>query len=357
MTASRLAALRAFLEQQQVDAVVVNKLAHLHYFSGFRGDDTNLVITRKHAILVTDSRYTEQAAQQAPLYEVVEQKEGLWKKTAELLGKLDGKRIAFEGNALLYENYQKLAALLGNKGELVSLQLDDLRQVKDKEEISLIRKACEIADQAFEDVLTFLRPGISELEVAARLENCMRQLGSEKPAFDTIVASGTRGSLPHGIATEKLIVAGEFVTMDYGAVYGGYHSDITRTVCVGTATGRQREVYDAVLQAQLLGLSQIRPNASGREVDLAVRRYLKERNLAQYFGHGLGHSLGLEIHEEPRLSFKSKCEALQVNMLVTNEPGVYIPGWGGLRIEDTVLVTDKGSEALTTSSKQLIEII
>lgn len=357
MTASRLAALRAFLEQQQVDAVVVNKLAHLHYFSGFRGDDTNLVITRKHAILVTDSRYTEQAAQQAPLYEVVEQKEGLWKKTAELLGKLDGKRIAFEGNALLYENYQKFAALLGNKGELVSLQLDDLRQVKDKEEISLIRKACEIADQAFEDVLTFLRPGISELEVAARLENCMRQLGSEKPAFDTIVASGTRGSLPHGIATEKLIVAGEFVTMDYGAVYGGYHSDITRTVCVGTATGRQREVYDAVLKAQLLGLSQIRPNASGREVDLAVRRYLKERNLAQYFGHGLGHSLGLEIHEEPRLSFKSKCEALQVNMLVTNEPGVYISGWGGLRIEDTVLVTDKGSEALTTSSKQLIEII
>ena len=357
MTASRLAALRAFLELQKVDAIVVNKLVHLHYFSGFRGDDTNLVITRDHAFLVTDSRYTEQAAQQAPLYEVVEQKEGLWKKTAELLGKLDGKRIAFEGNALLYENYQKLAALLGNKGELVSLQLDDLRQVKDKEEISLIRKACEIADQAFDDVLTFLRPGISELEVAARLENCMRQLGSEKPAFDTIVASGTRGSLPHGIATEKLIVAGEFVTMDYGAVYGGYHSDITRTVCVGTATGRQREVYDAVLQAQLLGLSQIRPNASGREVDLAVRRYLKERNLAQYFGHGLGHSLGLEIHEEPRLSFKSKCEALQVNMLVTNEPGVYISGWGGLRIEDTVLVTDKGSEALTTSSKQLIEII
>ncbi len=357
MTASRLAALRAFLDQKQADAVVVNKLAHLHYFSGFRGDDTNLVITRNHAFLVTDSRYTEQAAQQAPLYEVVEQKEGLWKKTAELLGKLDGKRIAFEGNALLYENYQKLAALLGNKGKLVSLRLDDLRQVKDKEEISLIRRACEIADQAFEDVLTFLRPGVSELEAAARLENCMRQLGSEKPAFDTIVASGIRGSLPHGIATEKLIVAGEFVTMDYGAVYGGYHSDITRTVCVGTATERQHEIYDAVLQAQLLGLSRIRPNVSGREVDFAVRRYLKERNLAQYFGHGLGHSLGLEIHEEPRLSFKSKCEALQVNMLVTNEPGVYIPGWGGLRIEDTVLVTGKGSEALTTSSKQLIEII
>ena len=202
----------------------------------------------------------------------------------------------------------------------------------------------------------FIRPGRTEIEVAARLEQVMREAGSEKPSFDTIVASGLRGSMPHGTATEKVIEAGDFVTMDYGAKFEGYCSDITRTVCVGEATARQREVYEAVLGAQEMVLAAIAPGKSGKEIDAASREFLKKYDLAQYFGHGLGHSLGLEIHEEPRLSPSSTCEHLMPGMLITDEPGVYLPGWGGLRIEDTVLVTETGSERLTKSSKALREI-
>jgi len=357
MIERHLERLRALLEEKGLDAVLVNKIVHLHYFSGFRGDDSVLIITRNKALLVTDSRYTEQAAKQAPLFEVVKQEKGLWNKAAECLKSLACHKVGFEGNALLYDDYARLSKLMEGMEFQTALNLDSLRQIKDAEEISCIRKACEIADRAFEDVLKFLRPGISELEVAAYMENCMRQLGSEEPSFKTIVASGERGSLPHGIATEKLIVAGEFVTMDYGAVYRGYHSDITRTVCAGQADDRQRTVYHEVLKAQLLALEAIRPGASGKEVDLIARGSLNKAGLLQYFGHGLGHSLGLEIHEEPRLSPRSKCEHLVAGMLVTDEPGVYIPGWGGLRIEDTVLVAEDGGEPLTKSSKKLIELV
>ena len=240
--------------------------------------------------------------------------------------------------------------------ELKPLRLDPLRQVKDAEEISCIREACRIADSAFHDALRWLRPGIAEREVATRLERFMQELGSERPAFPTIVASGSRGSLAHGVATEKLIAPGEFVTMDFGAVFKGYHSDMTRTVCAGRADERQRRVYAAVLRAQMKGLSEVRAGASGKDVDRAARECLAADGLAEHFGHGLGHSLGLEIHEEPRLSPKSTCEHLEPGMLVTVEPGVYIPGWGGVRIEDTVLVTAGGGERLTTSCKELVEL-
>lgn len=359
MIPERLERLRALLEETHLDAVIVNKLAHLYYFSGFRGDDSLLLITKDRAILITDSRYTEQAGQEAPLFDVVKQEEGIWKAVGETLRAIGCRETGFEENALLYSDYVRLREVLETIGAQIPkpVVLDELRQVKEKEEIGFIRRACEIADRAFDDVLGFLRPGVSEIEVAARLETCMRCLGSEKAAFPTIVASGERGSLPHGIATEKLIVAGEFVTMDYGAVYKGYHSDMTRTVCVGRADARQRRVYGEVLKAQLAALGAIRPGISGAEADKIARDSLEKSDLLRYFGHGLGHSLGLEIHEEPRLSPRSKCGHLLPGMLVTDEPGAYIPGWGGLRIEDTVLVTETGSEALTKSSKQLMELV
>ena len=356
MISERLERLRALLEEKHLDAVLVNKLPHLYYFSGFRGDDSLLLITRERALLITDSRYTEQAEKQAPLFEVVKQEEGLWKKVEECLRVFACREIGFEGNALLYNDYVRLAEIMKDIGTPKAVVLDELRQLKDAEEIACIRRACEIADRAFEEVLGFLRPGRSELEVASYMEHFMRQAGSEEPSFPTIVASGERGSLPHGIATEKLIVAGEFVTMDFGAVYKGYHSDITRTICVGKADDRQRSVYEEVLKAQLAALEAIRPGISGSEVDRIARDSLEKADLLKYFGHGLGHSLGLEIHEEPRLSPRSQCGHLSAGMLVTDEPGVYIPGWGGLRIEDTVLVTETGGEPLTKSSKQLMEL-
>ncbi len=357
MNQNRLTALRSLLAEKNLDAVIVTKYVNLHYFSGFRGDDTTLVITKDKALLVTDNRYTEQAQKQAPLFEVVEHKHGLLQKTAELAKKLGCKKVGFEGNAIIYDVYAGLASLLDGIEFKTPLNLDTLRQVKDEEEIGYIRKACVIADKAFEDIVKFIRPGMTEIAVAARLEQVMRENGSENPSFDTIVASGLRGSMPHGTATEKLIEEGDFVTMDYGAKYEGYCSDITRTVCVGRASDRQREVYNAVLGTQKMVLEAIAPGKSGREIDAASREFLKKYDLAQYFGHGLGHSLGLEIHEEPRLSPSSTCEHLLPNMLITDEPGVYLPGWGGLRIEDTVLVTKTGSERLTKSNKELVEIL
>ena len=356
MKESRLQALRAVLAEKGLDAVIITKYVNLHYFSGFRGDDTTLVIGMNDAMLITDSRYTEQADQQAPLFEIVEQKDGLLAKTAECVKKIGAKKVGFEGNAIIYDYYAKLGELLDGCEFNTPLKLDTLRQIKDAEEIANIRKACEIVDIAFADMLTYIRPGMTEVQAAAHLENCMRENGSEGPSFTTIMASGVRGSLPHGIATEKVINEGEFVTMDFGAFFGGYASDITRTICMGKADEKQRKIYKAVLESQLLGLSKIKPGVSGKSVHEAVQANLAKYDLAQYFGHGLGHSLGLEIHEEPRLSLKSTCEALQPGMLVTDEPGVYLPGWGGLRIEDTVLVTETGCEPLTKAPKELIEL-
>lgn len=357
MNQNRLTALRSLLAEKNLDGVIVTKYVNLHYFSGFRGDDTTLVITKDKALLVTDNRYTEQAQKQAPLFEVVEHKHGLLQKTAELIKKLGCRNVGFEGNAIIYDVYAGLASLLDGVEFKTPLNLDALRQIKDEEEIGYIRKACVIADKAFEDIVNFIKPGMTEIAVAARLEQVMREAGSEKPSFDTIVASGLRGSMPHGTATEKCIEEGDFVTMDYGAKYEGYCSDITRTVCVGHASDRQREVYNAVLGTQNMVLDAIAPGKSGKEIDAASREFLKKYDLAQYFGHGLGHSLGLEIHEEPRLSPSSTCEHLEPGMLITDEPGVYLPGWGGLRIEDTVLVTKTGSERLTKSNKELVEIL
>lgn len=353
---ARLEKLRGFLKQQDLDAVVINKIENLHYFSGFTGDDTVLVVSQKAAVLITDFRYMEQAKQQSKSFKLIEHSKGLLPKTAEVLVGLELQNIGFEGNALTYNDFSLLTKLLKGLTFKQTVELDALRMIKDEQEIALLEKAVEISDRAYEHILTILRPGISEIEIAAELENCMRRLGSEKPAFTTIVASGERGSLPHGIATDKLIVDGDFVTMDFGAVYKGYHSDITRTVCVGSADGKQRKIYDIVLQAQILGVEKVQLGSAGQAVDAAVRRYIMDAGYGQFFGHGLGHSVGLEIHELPRLSPSSTCEHLEENMLVTVEPGIYLPGWGGVRIEDTVLVTALGGRPLTQSSKQLVEI-
>ena len=352
---ARIARLRALLTEKIVDAVLVTKEENVHYFSGFRGDSTALLVTHERLLLITDSRYTEQAAVQAPLYEIVEQRDGLYRKAAELAADAGAVVLGFEGGALVYDHVVKLRELLGEISLDTPLHLDPLRQVKDADELVLIRRACEIADEGFAHILSYIQPGMTEMKVAAELEHHMRMLGSERPAFQTIIASGVRGSLPHGVASDKVIARGELVTMDFGAVCAGYHSDITRTICVGRADARQRELYDAVLTAQQRALAALRPGVTGIEVDRVARDCLADHELDQYFGHGLGHSLGLEIHEEPRLSKAGK-DMMQPNMLITDEPGVYIPGWGGIRIEDTVLITADGAEALTHAPKEFIEI-
>ena len=352
---TRLENLSQKISAENLDAIIISKPENVHYFSNFRGDSTILLIGKNFRQLITDSRYTEQAALQTQNFEIVEQNAGLIKKLAEEIKNCGAKIVGFEGRVLTFDEYTSLSENLSGV-DLKSVEVDSLRQIKDAAEISNIRRACEIGDKAFAEVLNFIKAGVSEIEIAAILENFMRRFGSEKPAFDTIVASGVRGSLPHGIASDKIIRDGEFVTLDFGAKFNGYCSDMTRTVCVGKASDRQREIYNAVLSAQLHGLEIIRAGKSGKEIDAEVRENLCRAGLGKYFTHALGHSLGLEIHEEPRLSPLSKCESLAPNMIVTDEPGVYIAGVGGLRIEDTVLVKIDGAETLTNAPKNLIEL-
>lgn len=355
---NRILRLREFIKEKNCDAVMINKEENLHYFSGFTGDDTILLITLNECYLITDSRYIEQAKQQTD-FAIFEQTSGLFNKTAQMIEELGLLSVAFEGSALSYNAYAKLNNLLLDKDIdfSTSVDLDELRIIKDSAEIELIKKAIYISDEAYTHIIKYVKAGMSENEIACELETVMRRLGSERPAFTTIVASGVRGALPHGVATDKLINDGEFVTIDFGAVYKGYHSDITRTFCIGQASDKQKEIYDVVLNAQLIGLKEIAPGKSGKEIDAPVRNYIKNAGYGQYFGHGLGHGVGLEIHELPRLSPLSPTKELKENMLVTDEPGVYLPNFGGVRIEDTVLVTADGCQPLTKSDKRLIEIM
>lgn len=353
---SRLDKLLALLDEHSLDAILVGKPVNVRYFSGFTGDSTFLIIARQRAQLITDGRYDDQARLEAPQFEIVKQENGLFKMIAERLKASGLKRVGFEGNVMTFDEHAKLLELLPDR-EFVSIKLDSLRQVKDADEIERIRRACSIADRAFDEVLNYIRAGVSEIEIAAELEHLMRRFGSERAAFETIAASGLRGAYPHARATEKLIAEGEFVTLDFGAVVDGYHSDITRTVVVGRASEKQLRLYSAVSSAHLTGLRWIRLGVSAQAIDRAVRFELSTRGLDKYFTHGLGHGVGLEIHEEPRLSKLSDCEALLENMIVTDEPGVYIEGFGGLRIEDTVRVTSTGdAETLTKSPRHVIEL-
>ncbi len=352
---SRLDALRSFLRSKRIGIMLVGKPVNVRYFSGFTGDSTILLITHDRQILITDGRYDDQARLECPSFEIVKHETGLMRETAAQLKSIGIRLIGVEGNFLTVDALNALQKFLPD-WIFKPLTLDGLRQIKDADEIERIRRACAIADRAFAEVLNYIRAGVREIEIAARLEYLMRQYGSERAAFETIVASGLNGSYPHARASTKVIANGEFVTMDFGAVFEGYHSDMTRTVMVGRATDEQRRIYEAVLNAQLIGLKEIRAGVSGRYVDKKAREALNAAGLEKNFTHGLGHGVGLEIHEEPRLSKFSACGELKPNMIVTDEPGVYIVGLGGVRIEDTVLVTSDGAKPLTHSPKILIEL-
>lgn len=349
---NRLKRLRGFLRQQGLDGMVISKPENRYYFSGFNGSSGVLLVGLNETRLITDFRYIEQAKLQAPDFTVIRHGSDLYVALEAQIHELGLGRVGFEGDYVIWDSYGRLQQLAG---ELKAVHLDELRMQKDEHEIHLIRQAVKLADDAFSHILPYLRPGVSEFEVALELEMHMRKNGAEKMAFDIILASGKRSSLPHGKASARNLAVGDFVTMDFGAVFQGYHSDITRTVVIGNASFRQRELYDLVLAAQKCGLAALAPGKIGREVDYAARRLIADAGYADYFGHGLGHGVGLAIHEEPRLSPISDI-TLAPGMVVTVEPGIYLPEWGGVRIEDTVVVTADGVEILTSSSKDLIEI-
>lgn len=339
--------------KEQLDCVIIKDVTTIRYLTGFSGDSSLLYIDKLKGILITDGRYVEQAKSEMKLFQVLEYTGSIWAAAAELAK--EAAIVGFDGDSYTFNDYTELNALLTDK-VLKSVDFSGIRMIKDKKELEMMLKAASIADEAFIKLLDDIRPGRTERSLAGRLEYYMRALGSEKTSFDTIVASGARSALPHGMATDKTVEIGDFITFDFGAVYNGYHSDMTRTVVLGMANSWHREIYTIVEEAQRKGVKSAKVGMTGRELDAIVRDCIVSCGYGDYFVHGLGHGVGLEIHEMPNINKKGNTQ-LETGMIFTIEPGIYIPGKGGVRIEDTVVLTEEGAKALNGVKKQLIEIV
>lgn len=347
------------MARMQVDSVIIKDVTTIRYLTGFTGDSSLLYLDRQQGVLITDGRYTEQAKHEMKLFKVLEYTSvngrSIWEAAAGLAQKAGSLVIGFDGACYSYNDYVTLQELVGET-PLESVDLSAIRMIKDKKELDLLVKAASIADEAFIKLLDDIQPGRTERSLAGRLEYYMRALGSEKTSFDTIVASGARSALPHGMASDKVVEIGDFITFDFGAVYQGYHSDMTRTLVLGMANSWHKEIYTIVEEAQLKGLKAAQAGMTGRELDAVVRKVITDCGYGDYYVHGTGHGVGLEIHEMPNIN-KRGATVLQTGMIFTIEPGIYIPGKGGVRIEDTVVLTEEGARALNGVKKQLIEIV
>jgi len=352
----RVAALRKGLQKKKLDAFIISHLPNIQYLTGFTGSNCLLLITDDASIFLTDFRYNEQIQSEVTADEKIIGKGSLIEFAAKKKIFQNYKRIGFEEDYLSVTDFETLEKAIGKK-RLVATQnsVEKLRSVKDGQEIGLIAKAVEISDSVFKKILGILKPGISELDISAEISYLHKKLGAEGDAFEVIVASGERGALPHGRASEKKIASGEFVTLDFGCVYRGYHSDMTRTAAVGTPTDEMKKVYKIVFDAQRKAVESMKEKVSAKKIDSAARNYIASQGYGKYFGHSLGHGVGLEIHEHLRLSQTGK-NILQAGNVVTVEPGIYLPKKFGVRIEDIVVVRSNGAETLTTSSKELIVV-
>lgn len=351
----KLGKLRARFSELGIDGMLITNGYNRRYMTGFTGTAGVVLIGEKKAVFITDFRYVEQASRQINGYEIIQHMGSIIDEVAKQAADLGIKRLGFEQDHLSFATYKLYENTVQAQLVPVSGVVEKLRLIKSDAEIKILKEAAEIADAAFQHILSFIRPGIREIDVANELEFFMRKNGAISSSFDIIVASGYRSALPHGVATEKVIEKGEFVTLDFGAYYKGYCSDITRTVAVGEVSGELRSIYKIVLEAQLRGMTGIKPGMTGREADALTRDYITEKGYGDYFGHSTGHGIGLEVHEGPGLSVRTDT-VLEPGMVVTVEPGIYIPGLGGVRIEDDTVVTKDGNESLTHSPKDLITL-
>ena len=362
--ADRLAALRRRLQQltppaipAPVDAVLITEENNRRYLSGFTGSAGQLLVTERAAVLLTDFRYVEQAGVQASSFEVVKTAGQAWPTVAEQVARLAARRVGFESEHVTVDQHARLTEALREKTpgtELVPLKgfAEAARQVKEAAEIEQLRRAVLIGDRAIEAVLAELRPGVTERQLAWRLEVAMRERGADGLSFPIIVASGPNGAMPHHRASERAIQPGETITIDMGCRLDGYCSDLTRTVVLGEPDTRFWEVYHLVLRAQQTCEDRLKAGMSGKEGDALARQVIVDAGHEEHFGHGTGHGVGLAIHEDPRLTFTDAGEMpLLEGAIVTVEPGVYLPGWGGVRIEDMVVVGKDRCQILTTAHK------
>lgn len=355
---ARMKRLMQLLEQEKIDAVLVAQRYNIRYFSGFTGDTAYLYISKKRQVLMTDSRYMVWAKEEVKDFEIFQTDRAVsyQEKTRQLAEEEKIQCIGFENHAMIYSDVQAFRAKLPDIAWLeLDKKLERLRCIKDASELECIAKAEAIGDHAFSHILKELCVGMTEKEAAWEIECAMRKYGAEGLSFETIAVFGKRTAMPHAVPGDARLQKGDFVVMDFGCIYHGYCSDMTRTVVMGEASGRQKDIYETVLRAQLAALSAIKSGMRCCDADAAARNQIEKAGYGQYFGHGLGHSVGLFIHEFPALSPKEEM-VLQEGMTETVEPGIYIPDFGGVRIEDLVVVTRNGCENLTKSPKELIQL-
>lgn len=350
----RVEKLRTAMQKEQIDGFLVTNTYNLRYLSNFTGTAGVAVITPTKAFFVTDFRYTEQAAEQAQGFEIIKHAGSIFDEVARICQQEEIEALAFEENVMSFSEYTSLEASVEESSLVpVSGMIEALREVKDEAEIALIQKACEIADQGFAYIIEQIKPGMTEIQVANQLDFYMRSLGATGVSFETIVASGVRSALPHGVASAKVIEKGDMITLDFGCYYEGYVSDMTRTFAIGEPGEKLRAIHQIVLDAQLKVNAVAKAGMSGIELDAVARDYIASHGYGEAFGHSTGHGIGLEVHEGPNVSFRAPKIFVPGNV-ITNEPGIYLPGIGGVRIEDDLLITATGNQILTHSPKELI---
>jgi Xaa-Pro aminopeptidase len=351
----RLTKLRQKLADEKLDAILITSPANRRYMSGFSGSAGTLLISQDQTLLATDFRYYEQVGKQAPHFELVKVEDTFTDLLPALIAEMGGKRVGFESDNVTVALHQELTEALPESVELVATSdlVEEIRAVKDDDELAKLQRAIDLTDAAYAHIAGFMQPDMTERQVAWELECFVRTNGADKMAFVT-VAAGPNGAMPHATPSDSPIRAGDPVVMDMGALVDGYHADLTRTVVLGEATERYREVYEIVLRAQQAALQGIRPGMTGQEADAIARGVIEENGYGDNFGHGLGHGLGLVVHERPWVSYRrlGAEEVLHPGMVFTIEPGIYLPGEFGVRIEDVVVLREDGPQTLSHAAKE-----
>jgi len=349
---SRISYLRDQISKSDIDTLFISNKDNIRYYSGFTGTFAFLLISESKAIIITDSRYTLRAEEESPDYEIYKLKSGdNWIENSTNITKT--KVIGYEGDYVsvnLLNQLQKKAEKI-NKWKDFSEKITSGRIIKSDEEVEILQKTIDISDSAFNNISKKIKTGMTEKDVAWEVEKEMRELGAESPSFDTIVASGINGSKPHHSPTDKLIDNNEAITIDMGAKYKGYCSDLTRTIFIGDPDEKFKKIYTTVLKAQLISMETAQPNMTGEEIDKIARDTITSEGYGEYFGHSLGHGVGIEIHENPGVGPNSK-NNIKPGMVYTIEPGIYIENWGGIRIEDMVIMTESGNNLLSHALKE-----
>lgn len=354
MLRGRIRKVQEKLQELKLDGFLVTNPPNVRYLTGFSGSSAICLIGEDRKLFITDSRYKDQSHEEVRGLKILIAKDGIFEELEKQKIFRGMRRVGIEGNHLSYSEYQKFRKAFRHIRFVPHADVvESISLIKEKEEIDLIKAAAAISDKVFDKVLEILKPGIREIDVSAEISYYHKKFGAERDAFEPIVASGPRGALPHGVASRKKIRKGELVTLDFGCSYGGYCCDITRTVAVGEPHRKLREVYEVVRDAQLRAIDAAQTGTTAKELDAVARSFITKKGYASFFGHSLGHGIGLQVHEPPRISWQSSYR-LQAGNVITIEPGIYLPGLGGVRIEDDVVIMNGKNLVLNKAPKDLI---